>query len=87
MPFQIFITDSAQKEIDDLPWKQKQMIEERIERLADDPRPVGYIALRGKRLKGLCRIRSGNYRIIYQVQDASLTVSIVKVGNRKEVYD
>jgi mRNA interferase RelE/StbE len=84
--FQIFITDSAQKEIDSLPWKQKLMVEDRIERLADDPRPVGCIALHGKQFKGLYRVRSGNYRIIYQVQDASLSVSVVKVGDRKEVY-
>lgn len=87
MAFQILITDQAQRQIDNLPARQKRMVEERIERFADDPRPDGAVALHGKKFKGLYRARSGNYRIIYQIRDSELVVTVVKVGDRKEVYD
>ena len=56
----------------------------RIEALADNPRPPGGVRL--SRPSGLWRIRSGVYRIIYQIQDARLLVTVVKVGHRRDVY-
>ena len=35
---------------------------------------------------GICRVRAGNYRIIYQINDATLIVLVVKIGDRKDVY-
>jgi mRNA interferase RelE/StbE len=60
-----------------------QRIMERIAWLADDPRPHG-----SEKLSGLerYRIRQGNYRIVYSIQDDELTVWIVKVGHRREIY-
>jgi len=56
---------------------------ERIGLLAEDPRPVG-----GEKLSSQerYRIRQGYYRIIYTVQDAEITVWIVKIGHRREIY-
>jgi mRNA interferase RelE/StbE len=55
-----------------------------IDGLADDPRPPGMKPLRGHR--PYLRVRSGNYRVIYAVDDAARTVRVVVVGHRREVY-
>ena len=52
--------------------------------LADDPRPPGAEKLAGVGDK--YRIRQGNYRILYEIQDDILVVTVVKIGDRKEVY-
>jgi len=62
---------------------QRQLIAH-IEALAVNPRPVGCKLLYTE--EKLYRIRSGNYRIIYQIQDKILLVVIVKVGDRKDIY-
>ena len=86
MAFGVFIKDSAQRELEALPKKDRALVERRILALGDDPRPQGAIPLKGERFGGLYRVRSGDYRIIYQVQDSRLIVLIVKIGNRKDVY-
>lgn len=55
----------------------------RIEALGTDPRPPGCEKLS---LKERYRIRQGEYRIIYEVQDRNVTVWVVKVGHRRDVY-
>lgn len=52
--------------------------------LAQNPRPPGCVKLSGE--ESLWRIRVGDYRIVYQIQDAALLVLVVKVGHRREVY-
>lgn len=74
----------ARKQLDDLPPKIQEQIVRKMETLADDPRPP-----QSKRLKGidyLYRLRSGDYRIVYQIEDEIVTVLVVRVGNRSEVY-
>ncbi|MGH3786679.1 MAG: type II toxin-antitoxin system RelE family toxin [Pseudonocardiaceae bacterium] len=56
-----------------------------IDRLALDPRPHGASALTGR--PGLLRVRVGNYRIVYRVEDARLVVLVVSVDHRREVYE
>ena len=58
-------------------------IVERIDMLADDPRPAGSEKLSTQELY---RIRQGRYRILYEIQDAVLIVIVVKVGKRSDVY-
>lgn len=55
-----------------------------IAALTIDPRPVG-----SKKLKGRSgyRIREGNYRVIYEINDRILTVIVIEAGDRKEIYD
>lgn len=55
-----------------------------VKALADDPRPHGYKKIKGR--PGY-RIRAGDYRIIYQVKDNILTVFVLIIGNRRDVYD
>lgn len=67
-----------------LPKIEQRRIVKRIEILAVEPRPFGAKKLSGE--ENLYRIRSGDYRIIYQIQDKILLVLVVKIGHRREVY-
>lgn len=55
-----------------------------IDSLAEDPRPAGCVKLTGS--ADLFRLRVGDYRILYQVQDRVLVVLVVDIGHRREVY-
>ena len=68
-----------------IPKHIRDLILERIEKLGSDPRPNGVEPLHGSD-KGLYRVRQGDYRIVYSIQDQKLLVLIVRVVNRKEVY-
>jgi mRNA interferase RelE/StbE len=65
-------------------WPDQVRIAAKIDSLAHDPRPRGVEKLSGE--ENLYRVRVGNYRIIYQLQDAQLIVLVVKVGHRRDVY-
>lgn len=81
--YSIFFKDSVRKDLDSIPNNYLQRIMERIAALAETPRPVGCEKLSGQEKY---RIRQGDYRIIYSIQDTRLTVWVVKVGHRREVY-
>lgn len=76
---------SARKDLEALPDAAIQRIFPRIEALADDPRPTGCKKLRGAR--DLWRLRIGNYRVVYQVDDVVRIVEIRAVGDRKDIYE
>ena len=65
------------------PGEQKR-IKEAIEDLATNPRPQGFIQLAGG--AGECRIRVGQYRIVYDVEDDELVILVLRIGHRREVY-
>jgi mRNA interferase RelE/StbE len=67
-----------------LPKSDQERITQRIDALADDPRPPGAKALQGQH--GLYRLRSGDYRIIYKIEDDRLLVLVIKIGHRRDVY-
>jgi len=76
---------SAQKELERLPAKLIQRIFPRLEALATEPRPAGC-----KKLKGgdnEWRIRVGDYRVVYVIDDAKALVTVTRIRNRSEVYD
>lgn len=81
--YKIFFKDSVRKDLDAIPKGDLQRIMERIGNLADDPRPSGSEKLSGQ---DKYRVRQGNYRIVYSIQDNELTVWVVKVGHQREVY-
>ena len=81
--YEIFFRDSVWKELKRVPKADLKKILSRIEQLGNDPRPMGCEKLTGHELY---RIRQGNYRIVYSIQDDELTVWVVKVGHRKDVY-
>ena len=83
--YRLLIKPSAAKEIEALGQKKdRQRIVNRIAALASEPRPAGCEKLAGA--EGRYRIRQGEFRIVYAVDDASRTVEIAKVGHRREVY-
>ena len=79
--YEIFFRESVWKELKKVPKADLKKILSRIEQLGNDPRPVGCEKLTGQELY---RIRQGNYRVVYSIQDNKLTVWVVKVGHRKE---
>ena len=83
--YRLLIKPSAGKEIEALDQKKdRQRIVKRIAALASEPRPVGCEKLAGAEER--YRVRQGQFRIVYAVDDATRTVEIVKVGHRREVY-
>jgi mRNA interferase RelE/StbE len=81
--YQILINPSAEKQIQKLPKNVRIRITESILNLGDEPRPHG-----SKKLQGVdaYRIRIGDYRVVYEIQDNILLVTVVIVGNRKDIY-
>jgi mRNA interferase RelE/StbE len=78
------IDTKAAREIRALPKNDQAFVLSRVEALAENPRPPGCVKLAGG--SGLWRIRSGVYRIIYQVEDKQVLVTIIKVAHRRDVY-
>jgi mRNA interferase RelE/StbE len=81
--YEIYFKESVWKELKKVPKNDLKRILSRIANLGDDPRPTGCEKLTGHELY---RVRQGNYRIVYSIQDNELTVWIIKVGHRRNVY-
>ena len=81
--YKIYFKESVEKDLLTIPKKDLKKILVRIKALAIDPRPSGYEKLTGQERH---RIRQGQYRIIYSIHDKELTIWVVKVGHRKDVY-
>lgn len=81
--YKIYFKESVEKDFRTIPKKDLLKILSRIEALARDPRPPGHEKLTGQERY---RVRQGQYRIIYSVHDNELTIWVVKVGHRKDVY-
>ena len=81
--YEIFFKESVWKDIKNISRKDLKRILARIENLGADPRPTGCEKLTGLELY---RVRKGNLRILYSIQDNELTVWVIKVGHSKEVY-
>ncbi len=84
MTYKIEFAKQAAKQFKALPRQEQQRLKTKIDNLQVDPRPPGVVKLSGE--KNLYRIRVGNYRIIYSIQDSRLLVLIVKIGHRKDIY-
>jgi mRNA interferase RelE/StbE len=80
--YSLRIKRSAAKEIEALPPKDRRRVVARIESLANSARPQGAEKLSGEEKY---RLRQGDYRILYEIIDAELVVTVVKVGNRRDV--
>jgi mRNA interferase RelE/StbE len=83
MAYSIEIKLSAAREIEAIPLLDRRKVVARIGLLAEDPRPRGCEKLAGG---GHYRVRQGDYRIVYTVEDERLVVWVVKVGHRRDVY-
>ena len=85
MPYAILIKASAAKELDAIDSKAMRLrIVELIQSLATDPRPSACKKLAGR--DGTFRVRAGDYRVVYTVNDREIVVTVIKIGHRREIY-
>lgn len=86
MAYQVNITKRAAKELAAIPETFRGAVAAAILALATTPRPDGVKKLKAK--KNQWRIRVGDYRVIYSVEDGkTMVVEVIRVGDRKEIYD
>ena len=82
--YAIEVSATAEKQLRKLDSTALGRIVKSFKELASDPRPRGCRKLHG--YEGVYRIRSGNFRIIYSIEDQKLLIIILKVGHRKTIY-
>jgi mRNA interferase RelE/StbE len=83
--YEVEFTAAAARQIRKLPRPARERILDAAEALAGDPRPHGARKIVGEDIAW--RVRVGDYRLIYEVEDARLVVTVVRAGHRREVYD
>jgi mRNA interferase RelE/StbE len=81
--YSVQIKKSAAKELEAVPKKDREKLVAKIRSLAIDPRPVGSQKLAGDEKY---RIRQGVYRVLYEVDDTIVVVTVVRVAHRRQVY-
>lgn len=81
--YKLSFKQSVAKDLRRIPKEDVARILKRIDMLAENPRPPGSEKLSGQERY---RVRQGVYRIIYEIVDGALLVTVVKVGHRREVY-
>lgn len=81
--YKLVFKESVAKDLRPIPNKDVRRILKKIDQLAYDPRPPGSEKLTGAEKH---RIQQGNYRILYTIEDDIVTVTVVKVGHRRGVY-
>ena len=77
MPYTVEFLKTAVEELEGLPTNAQRQIVKKIDGLKNDPKPAGVIL----------RLRVGDYRVIYLVEGKQLVILVVKIGDRKDVYD
>ena len=81
--YRLLIKPSAVKELEAVPRRDRRRLAMRMRDLAEQPRPPGAEKLSGH---DLYRVRQGNYRVLYEIVDRDLTVTVIKIGHRRDVY-
>jgi len=82
-PYTVRVKDSAERELRKLPRKDNQRVLNRLQALASDPRPPGAVHLAGE---DAYRVRQGDYRIVYTIDDLNRIVLVTKIRHRREAY-
>jgi mRNA interferase RelE/StbE len=82
--YRIEVTREALRALAKLDKPVRRHVQVAIDGLGENPRPSGVIALQG--LRGAYRLRVGNYRVIYTIDDNRLVVLVVDLGHRREIY-
>jgi mRNA interferase RelE/StbE len=83
MNYRLFIHRSAEKPIAAIPKDDRQIVMDAIKGLISNPRPHACKKLVDR---DAWRIRAGNYRVIYEIDDARIAVTVVKLGHRRDIY-
>ncbi len=81
--YDLRIKPSAAKELESLQTKDRRRIVSKIQNLADEPRPQGCEKLTGQ---DRLRLRQGNLRVLFEVDDGKQIVTVVKIAHRRDVY-
>lgn len=81
--YTIVVTEYAIRQLKKLPPQAVSKLKEAIAALAIEPRPHNHIKLTGVEAY---RIRVGNYRVVYEINDGLLVITVVEVSDRKETY-
>ena len=82
--YSIVIEKDVIKQLSKIPTVDYKKIKTAINALSENPSPIGYLKLKGR--QGY-RIRVGNYRVIYEIEDGVLKIFILTVAHRKDVYE
>lgn len=85
MTYRVEVAPAALRQLRKLDPPARRRVQAAIELLADQPRPSGATKLVGG--EGEWRVRTGDYRIVYQVHDNVLVVLVVAIGHRREIYE
>jgi len=85
MAYRIEVTPRARKDLKALSTRERQRVADQIDALKTNPRPQSCEKLKGR--EDFYRIRVGDYRVIYRVEDKVLLILIVRIGDRKEIYE
>jgi mRNA interferase RelE/StbE len=83
LSYELLIERKAQKQLANIPEPDRVRIVTAVRALADDPRPHGVKKLSGR---DAWRIRVGDYRVIYEINDIALVVLVVAIGHRRNIY-
>jgi mRNA interferase RelE/StbE len=83
--YTVVLTQTAEKELYRLPIRVIEKIISVLKSLEENPRPSGCKKLKG--YKNLWRIRVGNYRLIYSIEEVIMLVDVREIGHRKDIYD
>lgn len=83
MRYALFILRRAQKELGQIAESQQSAIIRAIQKMTDEPRPSGCIKLTGR---DGWRMRVGNFRVIYEIDDNTREVVILHIGHRRDIY-
>ncbi len=83
MSYQVKVKRSASKALDNIPSYDRQRILEALQGLQSNPRPAGCKKLSGR--EGW-RIRSQNYRVIYDIDDSARKIVVQAIGHRRDIY-
>lgn len=81
--YKILFRGKAQKQINRLTPPHFKRVQDSIDGLADNPRPIGALKLQGS---DSYRLRIGDYRVLYDIDDAAQIVTVYRVQHRREVY-
>ena len=81
--YKLLIKPSAVKELEAVPARDRRKVAAKIQALAEDPRPGGSEKLSGHERY---RLRQGDDRVVYAIDDEERTVLVVKIGNRRDIY-
>lgn len=83
--YEVQFKSSSRKELEALEYNIALRVLKKIEGLIDEPRPNGCKKLRGA--KDLGRVRAGDYRVVYAIDDGAREITIFRIRHRREVYD